>query len=272
LGLEVEYLDNKSLGTRFSIRRSGAILSRVAFQIDPWSFTKQLLIAAERLGAKIFARTTLVPVAGEHLVNHSEEGHRIEANHVVWATGYEAPEQFPEIQDLCQLNSTYVVATRPIPASRLWPRKSLIWETGNPYLYARTTRQGRVIIGGRDEPFKNPAKRDALIPSKTRQLLRAFNGIYAIGEVEVEMAWAGTFAQTEDGLPYIGQMSAYPHCHFSLGYGGNGITFSLIAAQIIRDDILRCHNSTGDPFSFDRVLRSSHRRAARTHVLSGREP
>lgn len=253
IGLEVEYLDRESLAARFAIKRVGAILSRVAFQLDPWSFTKQLLIAAERLGARIFARTKLLPVAGEHLIHRTENGHRIAANHVVWATGYEAPEQFREIRGLCQLNSTFVVATRPISASRLWPEESLIWETGSPYLYARATHEGRVIIGGKDEPFQNPAKRDAMIPAKTRQLLSAFKRVYAIGEMDVETAWAGTFAQTRDGLPYIGQMPAYPRCHFALGYGGNGITFSLIAAQIIRDDILELHNSASRLFSFERA-------------------
>jgi glycine/D-amino acid oxidase-like deaminating enzyme len=259
IGLEVEYLGRKSLASRFAIHRPGAILSRVAFQIDPWSFTKQLLIAAQRHGARIFARTKLRPVASEHLIHRATNGHRITANHVVWATGYEAPEQFPEIKGLCQLNSTFVVATRPISPNRLWPKQSLIWETGSPYLYARATREGRVIIGGKDEPFQNPTKRDAMIPKKTRQLLRAFKRLYAIGEIDVETAWAGTFAQTKDGLPYIGQMPAYPRCHFALGYGGNGITFSLIAAQIIRDDILDLHNSASRLFSFQRAQRAKRK-------------
>jgi glycine/D-amino acid oxidase-like deaminating enzyme len=252
LGLEVEYLDRKSLATHFSIRSPAAILSRVAFQLDPLKFTKHLLIAAERLGAKIFAQTTLLPIPGEHLMHLTEDGCHIRAKHVVWATGYEAPEQFPEIKELCELNSTYVLATRPIPAGRLWPKKSLIWDTGDPYLYARTTRQNQVIIGGQDEPFQNPKKRDALIPAKTQNLLRAFRRMYPIGDIEVETAWAGTFAQTKDGLPYIGQMDAYPNCHFALGYGGNGITFSLLAAQIIRDDILETQNPATELFSFNR--------------------
>ncbi len=171
LGLDVEYLDHESLATRFSIHRPAAILSRVAFQLDPWKFTKELLIAAENLGAKIFAQTKLLPIPGEHLMHQTEDGQRVRAEHVIWATGYETPEQFPEIKELCELNSTYVVATRPILPSCLWPQKSLIWDTGDPYLYARTTPQNQVIIGGQDEPFQNPEKRDALIPTKTQNLL-----------------------------------------------------------------------------------------------------
>jgi glycine/D-amino acid oxidase-like deaminating enzyme len=268
LGLEVEYLNRESLSERFSIRRPAAILSRVAFQLDPLKFTKHLLIAAERLGTKIFAETKLLPIPGEHLQHKTEDGHQITAKHVIWATGYEAPEQFPEIKKLCELNSTYVIATRPIPPSHLWPQKSLIWDTGDPYLYARTTRQNQIIIGGLDEPFQNPKKRDALIPAKAQKLLRAFRRMCTIDNIEIETAWAGTFAQTKDGLPYIGQLSDYPNCHFALGYGGNGITFSLLAAQIIRVDILARKNPAAELFSFNRASKPKQSRQKRQYALS----
>ncbi len=41
----------------------------------------------------------------------------------------------------------------------------------------------------------------------------------------------------------LGPKAPYPHAHFALGYGGNGITFSVIAAKIIRDCFLGCANS-----------------------------
>jgi len=39
---------------------------------------------------------------------------------------------------------------------------------------------------------------------------------------------------------------------FALGFGGNGITFSLIAAEILRDMILGKQNKDADIFSFER--------------------
>ena len=32
-------------------------------------------------------------------------------------------------------------------------------------------------------------------------------------------------------LPYIGVLPEHPHTYFALGYGGNGITFSAVAAD-----------------------------------------
>ena len=52
----------------------------------------------------------------------------------------------------------------------------MIWEASDPYLYIRTTPDGRVICGGEDEDFADDEKRDALIPRKTATLRRKLGG------------------------------------------------------------------------------------------------
>ena len=64
--------------------------------------------------------------------------------------------------------------------------------------------------------------------------------------------WAGTFGETKDGLAYIGATPEFPNAYFALGYGGNGIVYSLIAAEIIRDAFLGQPNPQHELFSFDR--------------------
>jgi glycine/D-amino acid oxidase-like deaminating enzyme len=70
--------------------------------------------------------------------------------------------------------------------------------------------------------------------------------------IDVECAWAGVFGETKDGLPYIGPHPQFPLGLFALGYGGNGITFSLIAAEIIRDVLLGRPTPDASIFGFDR--------------------
>ena len=71
--------------------------------------------------------------------------------------------------------------------------------------------------------------------------------------MDVAYSWAGTFAQTADGLPFIGPRPGARKEWIALGYGGNGITFSLIAAEIIRDGILGRSNRDSALFSLDRA-------------------
>jgi hypothetical protein len=54
----------------------------------------------------------------------------------------------------------------------LWPGQSCIWEASDPYLYIRTTPEGRVICGGGDAEFSDETKRDALTSRKCEMLRR----------------------------------------------------------------------------------------------------
>lgn len=128
----------------------------------------------------------------------------------------------------------------------------MIWETKEPYFYMRTTRDNRMMIGGEDEEFQNPIRRDDLLREKIKKLERQFKKIYPEIPFQVDMAWCGTFSSTEDGLPYIGTWPGKDRMFFALGYGGNGITFSMIAAQIIRNKITGVEDEREKIFGFDR--------------------
>lgn len=69
--------------------------------------------------------------------------------------------------------------------------------------------------------------------------------------LDVSYPWAGTFGETKDGLAYIGQTPEFPHAYFAFGYGGTGITFSVIAAKIITDLYLGRPNPDADIFWFE---------------------
>ena len=111
---------------------------------------------------------------------------------------------------------------------------------------------GRIMIGGRDEDFYNPTKRDKLIKRKSNQLTHDFKKLLPHIPFIPEFRWAGTFGATQDGLPYIGTMGKRKNVFYALGFGGNGITFSEVAASIITDMILEKHNSDARLFAFDR--------------------
>jgi glycine/D-amino acid oxidase-like deaminating enzyme len=52
-----------------------------------------------------------------------------------------------------------------------------MWNTDDPYLYMRTTKDNRIIVGGRDERFSNAFTRQALIERKSKQLQKDFHKI-----------------------------------------------------------------------------------------------
>jgi glycine/D-amino acid oxidase-like deaminating enzyme len=180
----------------------------------------------------------------------TKHGFVINARRAVIAAGFESKELLRG--DAGTLKSTYGLISEPLPKISGWHKQCLIWESGLPYLYLRTTTEGRVIVGGADEDFVNAKRRDALISQKTRTLVKKFARLFPDQPLEVAYAWAGTFGETKDGLAHIGVHPRFPHAYFALGYGGNGTTFSLIAAELIRDGLLGKKNPDAHIFRFGR--------------------
>lgn len=253
IGIEVGFMSHGAVRDRFDINRPGALYSPSAMELDPYKLTQGLLKAAQSQGARL-VEAELSPQEVVDGVRHltTANGPTLFARQLVVATGYETPEQFASVRKYCTLNSTYALATEPLGAAAPWPEGVLIWDCAEPYFYCRTTADGRVVMGGEDEEFADAAARDALLAAKTRLLVEKFGRLRPEVAVAPAFAWCGTFAESPDGLPLIGTLPEYPDCHFALGYGGNGITFSLIAAEIIRDSILKRANEVAGVFRFGR--------------------
>lgn len=251
-GFAVDWWSKTELARQTSLPHWGALLTKEAGEIDAYRFTNALLVHACQKGLRAFDRTIVTRRRARRggIELSTKGGARVRARKVVIATGYEAVLDFPAT--LAALHSTYVVVSEPLSRFAGWPKHRLLWETARPYLYLRSTTDGRAMIGGYDEPFRNPVRRDRLLPAKTRALARRFRQLFPAVDFEVAYAWTGTFAETRDGLPYIGEHRKYPNTYFALGYGGNGITYGLIAAEIIRDLCLGRPNPDAAIFRLDR--------------------
>jgi glycine/D-amino acid oxidase-like deaminating enzyme len=68
----------------------------------------------------------------------------------------------------------------------------------------------------------------------------------------MDLTSGSPFWPVNDGLPYIGTARQFPNAYFALGYGGNGITFSWIAAGILLDLFHGRENESARLFGFDR--------------------
>lgn len=253
-GIDVELLDARDIREQYPFQRPAAIRSGLAAEADPLRLTLTMLRRAEGLGATIrtgaCAEVASIETGRGKPALTTSSGHSIRADHVVFATGYESERYLP--QPVGRLLSTYAMATEPEESLEGWEDRCLIWETARPYLYLRTTPSGRVIVGGEDERITDADARDARIGEKCADLVRRARGIWPSLRLAPECAWGGFFGETPDGLPVIGTPRNMPGTHFALGYGGNGITFSLIAAEIITASITGRPDPDAELFSFGR--------------------
>ncbi|MEZ4706360.1 MAG: FAD-binding oxidoreductase [Caldilineaceae bacterium] len=251
--LDVRYLQAADLWERYGITALAAIESAAGAQVDPLLLTHALHQQNIKWGARVFDRTEIGQIQphSRGVTIQTDRGCEVKAQRVVFATGYESQNYLKE--QVVNLNSTYALISEPVSPADEIREPYLLWETARPYFYSRTSSDGRIILGGGDVEFQNPEKRDRLIEKKSQQLLALFAKFYPNQPPpDVAYTWAGVFGETKDGLAYIGPTEEMPNAYFALGYGGNGITYSMIAARIITDLYVGRRNDDAHLFRFDR--------------------
>ena len=250
-GLHCFHLPPAALKERFGIADRSALLGYGNLALDPRKLTSGLLRKAIDRKARLYAPVEAMEIEGgrDSVRVATKDGPLIVADHVVLATGYELMRIVP--QSGHTVVSTYAIATHPQKHS-LWPGEALIWEASDPYLYMRTTADGRVICGGEDEPFQDEDRRDELIVEKSRCIAAKLERLFPQLDTTPEFAWAGAFGTTSTGLPLIGKVPGHTRVFAVLGYGGNGITYSQIASEIITTALAGKIDADADLFALRR--------------------
>jgi len=243
--------------SRFNLKEMGlnaiaAIESKTAAVMDPYKLAIDLLYYCHQNGMQIFDRTNITSIQNqkEKCIAHTENKFSITANHIIHCSGYESTETLTE--KVVDLKSTYVIASENLPYLPAAFKNAIFWNTSNPYLYFRATADNRIIIGGGDEDFKDANKRDKLLPKKERYLLKQFHRKFPLINFKMDYSWAGTFGETQDGLPYFGKPDPRKNEHYVLGFGGNGITFSVLGMNSILDSINNKKNQDLEYYRFGR--------------------
>lgn len=224
---------------------SGAIM-------DPYKLAYDLLNFIAQKGVEIYDKTEIKEFKqqGDNLVAVTPDNLIITANHIIHCTGYESIKTTPK--KIVKLKSTYALASESFEEMPVAFKDHIYWDTATPYLYLRGTDDGRVIIGGGDENFKNAQKRDTLLGKKQSFLIKQFHNIFPDIYFKPDYIWSGTFGETKDGLPYIGRAKPESNQHYILGFGGNGITYSVMAMEAIIDSLKHTSHQFLEDYRFDR--------------------
>ncbi len=253
LGLKIELWDEHKVRQKMGFSAPAALYSDHSAQIDAYRLCHLILQYCMNKGLKVYDRSEMVDI--KHSISgvtmKSIHGYKVKCKKLIYATGFEAVELIKK--KMVRLLSTWAIVSPQIEHKKVfWHENCIIWESKEAYLYIRTTADNRIMLGGRDEETNNPKVRMDKLELKTKQLAEDFAKLFPKLNFQPEFSWAGTFGSTKDGLPYIGHYDQKPNGLFSLGFGGNGITFSVIAAEIIRDILLEKPSPNEAIFAFDR--------------------
>ena len=252
IGIDVRLVDGPRLKKEFGLDGVAALVSSRAASCDPYRLAHGLLHRAHQRGARIYDRTEVVTFdfRSNHVRLWTNRGRSVTADRLVMATGYEAQTMLDE--KVVDLKSTYAAVSEPLEELAPWDADWIMWEAKDPYLYLRATGDNRLLVGGEDDDFRDPDERDSRVAGKARTIKQKVEKYLPDLDWEIEFQWAGTFGETDDGLAYIGVSPEYPLTYFALGFGGNGITFSAIAADVIAAELRGEPHPDAELFRFGR--------------------
>lgn len=241
-GFDADWWDADRIAEHFPFRKDAAILTQGDAEINPYLFVHALAEEAAKLGLSIYERTSLrsvhhAPPGSSARFVAKTNGGAIEADHIVYAVGY-TPEQAGGRWVRAKPCRTYAIVTNPLASLAGWHERCLLWETARPYLYARTTPDNRLVVGGLDENLRFPVLSTGELRAHSLRLLAEMAKLFPYWEPEIRYEWCGSFFESVDGLPWIGEDPDRPGQHYLLGYGGNGTVYSMLGADVIRDNLL----------------------------------
>ena len=252
IGLKLDQLNESQLKNEYGISAPLALLSHEAAELDAYLFTHRLLKHVSKNICSIYDHTPIISInKNKHsIILTTAQGKKIICSNVIIACGYESSAYLKKGFD--SLRTTFAVASEPMATKELWSGNCLIWETADPYVYLKITQDNRILMGGKDTRYLPLEKQLAILPSKSKSLQKRFKQLFSHLDFKIDFQWAGAFSTTKDGLPYIGALSGKENIYYALGYGGNGITFSVIAGQIICNSIIGNKTPDIQLFSFNR--------------------
>jgi len=252
-GFEVSWLGSEDIEEKFDVQNTyGGILSKQGASIDAFKFAHEILRFNVHKGLKVFDKTEMksVKYLRDHNLALTTDGLNIKAKKVIYCTGYESQSMIKE--HFVDLKSTFALVSE-IDSDKLKNiEQTLMWNTDRPYVYMRSTDDHRLLIGGEDEDFSDPIKRDLLLNRKEKEILRSLKRIKPDYHFYTDFIWAGTFGETKDGLPYIGEHKDFKNSYFVLGFGGNGITFSVTGMKMASAFMKNKKHKLSEYFKFGR--------------------
>ncbi|MEV6120431.1 FAD-dependent oxidoreductase [Streptomyces sp. SID8352] len=211
-------------------------------RIHPYRLATGLAAAVERLGVRIYENTPVLGIAPR--TARTAHG-TVSADYVLRATeGFTAGLPGARRQWL-PMNSV-MIATEPLPEQTWqrigWNGSELLGTQGHAFLYAQRTRDGRIAIGGRGNPYRYGSRTDtdaAARPGDVRALWNSLTAMFPdVGDSAVAHSWCGALGVARDWCATV-RLDHRSGLGTAGGYAGHGLAMANLAGRALRDLVLR---------------------------------
>ena len=215
-------------------------------KIHPVRYVQALARRFEDEGGIIVEQCRVTNIEEDDVITIETTLENLKAKTVVYAT--HIPPGINLLHLRCPAYRSYAMAVKLKGAG--YP-DGLSYDMFDPYHYYRTQvidGQSYLIVGGEDHKTGENANTNQCFLQLESHIRSNFD------VAEITHRWSSQYYEPVDGLPYIGKLpGAKDNVLVATGFGGNGITYSHVAAMELSNLILHGESKYGELFSPGRI-------------------
>jgi glycine/D-amino acid oxidase-like deaminating enzyme/nitrite reductase/ring-hydroxylating ferredoxin subunit len=227
-GVDVAYTDRIPVPIEFQ----KAIVYHEQANIHPSRYVYALARALEEQGGVILQNCAITDFKGDDVLEVETSLGILHAKTLIWAT--HIPPGINLLHFRCAPYRSYSIAVTLNDGA--YP-DGLAYDMYDPYHYYRTQvvdGKSYFIVGGEDHKTAHVENTEECFQRLEAHARKYFD------VKEVTFQWSSQYYEPADGLAYIGHLPGNPKNVFvATGYGGNGMTYSHIAAITLTDLITK---------------------------------
>jgi len=242
-GVDISYTDRIPIPVEFQ----KAVVYHEQAQVHPTRYVYALAKAFEEAGGVLLQNCSVedvVEVEGSVVVQTSLGG--VQASYLIYAT--HIPPGINLLHFRCAPYRSYAIAVKL--EGDEYP-EGLSYDMYDPYHYYRTQEidgEKYLIVGGEDHKTAHEKNTDSCFNHLEAHVRKYFP------VKKVAFKWSSQFFEPSDGLAYIGLLpGSSGNILVATGYSGNGMTYSHIAALLLRDLITKKENAYAALFNPNRI-------------------
>lgn len=241
-GVDIAYTTSIPIPVAFE----KAVVYKDNAEFHPARYVQALAAQFEKGGGVIMQNNPVASFEKEgDLLNITSGDGNIKARHLIWATHIP-----PGLNLLHFRNAPYRSYAIAVTLEGSYP-DGLAYDMKDPYHYYRTQEidgKSYFIVGGEDHKTAHEENTEACLARLVAHTKQHFK------VAEVVNQWSSQYFEPADGLAYIGHLPGNPdNVLVATGYGGNGITYSHIAARVLTDLVTTGESEYKDLFSPSRI-------------------
>ncbi len=241
-GLDIEKTNSIPLNIPFD----GAVIAKGQAKFHPVRYVHALARAFEKAGGVIVTECRVLGIEENEQAEVETTKGNYNAARVIYAT--HIPPGVNLIHLRCVPYRSYAMAVQ-LTSGEYTP--ALCYDLDDPYHYYRSQEiDGKqyLIAGGYDHKTAHESNTE-------KRFLELEAHIRAYFPVkEIMYRWSSQYFEPADGLPYIGRLPGHTDLvYVASGFGGNGMTYSHIAASVLRSILMNEDNPAIKLFNPNRI-------------------